>query len=167
MANTICIHGKLYPVIHKKIEKDHDFSKAYYDYRENNNTYIVYSIEFTRNQVVYDKIGDVDFDYNWYDVLEYDNIEEAIKAYTRLRYDNTVLFVHMFTSVYHNNEIILEECKNDSMESIADKPTLKRLENAEKSAQIYKEKYERLQKFVDMYNIDDSEIDRRLQANNK
>ena len=53
------------------------------------------------------------------------------------------------------------------MESILDKPTLKRLENAEKSAEIYKEKYERLQKFVDMYNIDDSEIDRRLRENQK
>lgn len=167
MGNTICVRGKIYPVIHKKIEKDHNFLKAHYGYRENDNTYIIYSIEFTRNQVVYDKIGDVDFDYNWYDVLEYDNIEEAIKAYTRLRYDDTVLFVHMFTSVYHNGEIILEECKNDSMESIADKLTLKRLENAEKSAQIYKEKYERLQKFVNMYNIDDSEIDRRLRENNK
>ena len=167
MANTICIHGKLYPVIHKKIEKDHDFSKTYYDYRENDNTYIVYSIEFTRNKVVYDAMGNVDFDYNWYDVLEYDNIDDAIKAFTRLRYDDSVLFVHMFTSVYHNGDIILEECKNDSMESIVDKPTLKRLENAEKSAQIYREKYERLQKFIDMYNIDDLEIDRRLRENTK
>ncbi len=167
MANTICIHGKIYPVIHKKIDKNYDFSRTYYDYQENKNTYIIYSIEFTRNQVVYDLIGNSDFDYNWYDCLEFDNIDDAIKAFVRLRYDDTVLFIHMFTSVYHNGEIVLEECKNDSMESIVDKPTLKRLENAEKSAKIYQEKYERLQKFVDMYNINDSEIDRRLQANNK
>ena len=167
MANTICIHGKIYPVIHKKIDKNYDFSRTYYDYQENKNTYIIYSIEFTRNQVVYDLIGNSDFDYNWYDCLEFDNIDDAIKAFVRLRYDDTVLFIHMFTSVYHNGEIVLEECKNDSMESIVDKPTLKRLESAEKSAKIYQEKYERLQKFVDMYNIDDSEIDRRLRENQK
>ena len=53
------------------------------------------------------------------------------------------------------------------MESILDKHALKRLENAEKSAELYKEKYERLQKFVDMYHIDDQEIDRRLRENQK
>lgn len=167
MANTICVRGKIYPVIHKKIEKDHNFSKTYYDYRENDNTYIVYSIEFTRNKVVYDAIGDVDFDYNWYDVIEYDNINDALKTFVSLRYDDSVLFVHMFTSVYYNGEIVLEECKDQCMQHIVDRPTLKRLENAEKSVEIYKEKYERLQKFVDMYNINDSEIDRRLRENNK
>jgi hypothetical protein len=167
MANTICVRGKIYPVIHKKIEKDHNFSKTFYDYRENDNTYIVYSIEFTRNQAVYDAMGDVDFDFDWYDIMQYDNIDDAIKTFVRLRYDDTVLFVHMFTSVYHNGKIVLEECKDMCMESILDKPTLKRLENAEKSAKIYQEKYERLQKFVDMYHLDDLEIDRRLQANNK
>jgi hypothetical protein len=73
----------------------------------------------------------------------------------------------MFMDVYYNGQIVLSECKDNVMYSILDKPSLKRLENAEKSAKIYQEKYERLQKFVDMYNIDDSEIDRRLQANNK
>lgn len=167
MANTICVHGKIYPVIHKKIEKNHDFSKTFYNYRENNNTYIVYSIEFTRNKVVYDAMGNTDFDYNWFDVLEYDNIHEAIKTFTRLRYDDTVLYVQMFTSIYHNGKIVLEESKDMCMESILDKPTLKRLENAEKSAKIYQEKYERLQKFVDMYHLDDAEIDKRLRENQK
>ena len=167
MGNTICVRGKIYPVIHKKIEKDHDFSKTYYGYRENDNTYIVYSIEFTRNQAVYDAMGDVDFDFDWYDIMQYDNIDDAIKTFVRLRYDESVLFVHMFTSVYHNGKIVLEECKDQCMEHIVDKPTLTRLENAEKSAKIYQEKYERLQKFVDMYHLNDAEIDKRLQANNK
>ena len=73
----------------------------------------------------------------------------------------------MFMDVYCNGEIILSECKDQVMHSILDKSALKRLENAEESVQIYKKKYERLQKFVDMYNIDDSEIDRRLLENQK
>lgn len=167
MANTICVRGKNYSVNHKKIERGHNFSKAHYGYRDNDKTYIIYSIEYTRNKDVYDAIGDVDFDYNWYDVIEYDNIDDALKTFVSLRYDVSVLFVQMFTSVYHKGEIVLEECKDQCMQHIVDRPTLKRLENAEKSTQIYKEKYERLQKFVDMYNIDDLEIDRRLHENNK
>ena len=164
---SIYINGKCYHVTHNKLAKDHDFSKAFYDYRENNNTYTKWTIEFTMNQAVFNSFGATNFNFDWLDVLEYDNIEDAIKMFTKLRYNNSVLWLHMFMDVYHNNELILTECKTDTMYAITDQPTLKRLENAEKSAQIYKEKYERLQKFVDMYNINDLEIDRRLQENNK
>lgn len=160
----IFVNGKCYHVTHNKLQKDHNFNNKY-DFTEN--AHVIYTIEYTTNQAVFDKIGNSDFDYNWYDVQQFDNLNEAIKRYVALRFSENVLFVQMFTSVYHNGEIILEECKDSVMQSIADKITLKRLENAEKEAEFYKEKYERLQKFVDMYNIDDSEIDKRLRENQK
>ena len=159
---TIYLNGKYLHVTHNKLEKDHNFNNKY-DFAENG-VHVVYTIEYTTNKAVFDKIGNVNFDFGWYDVQEFDNINDAIKRFVALRYSENVYFVHMFMDVYCNGEIILSECKNDVMESIVDKHTLNRLENAEKSAKIYQEKYERLQKFVDMYNIDDSEIDRRLQA---
>ena len=159
------INGKCYHVTHNRLEKNHNFNYKY-DFQKND-AHSVYTIEFTRNKAVFDKIGDADFNFDWYDVLEYDNINDAIKTFVSLYYDDTVYFIHMFMDIYCNGEVILTECKDQVMYSILDKPSLKRLENAEKSAQIYKEKYERLQKFVDMYNIDDTEIDRRLQENLK
>ena len=160
----IFVNGKCYHVRHNRLEKDHNFNNKY-DFAEN--AHVVYTIEYTMHKAVFDKIGDADFDYNWYDIQQFDNLNDAVKRYVALRFNENVLFVQMFTSVYHNGEIILEECKDSVMESILDKPTLKRLENAEKSADFYKEKYERLQKFVDMYHIDDLEIDRRLRENQK
>ena len=160
----IFVSGKCYHVTHNRLEKDHNFNNKY-DFAEN--AHVVYTIEYTTNKAVFDKIGSADFDYNWYDIQQFDNLNDAIKRYVALYYNENVLFVQMFTSVYHNGEIILEECKDSVMESILDKRALKRLENAEKSADFYKEKYERLQKFVDMYHIDDLEIDRRLQENQK
>lgn len=160
----IFVNGKYYHVTHNRLEKDHNFNNKY-DFTEN--AHVVYTIEYTMHKAIFDKIGDSDFDYSWYDVQQFDNLNDAVKRYVALYYNENVLFVQMFTSVYHNGEIILEECKNDVMESILDKHALKRLENAEKSADFYKEKYERLQKFVDMYHIDDLEIDRRLQENQK
>jgi hypothetical protein len=162
---SIYINGKCYHVVHNRLEKNHNFNNKY-DYAEND-AHTVYTIEFTRNKAVFDKIGDANFDFDWYDIMQYDNINDAIKTFTSLYYDDSVLFVHMFMDVYCNGKIILSECKDNVMYSILDKPSLKRLENAEKSAKIYQEKYERLQKFVDMYNIDDSEIDRRLRENQK
>lgn len=160
----IFVNGKCYHVTHNRLEKDHNF-KNKYDFSEN--AHVVYTIEYTMHKAVFDKIGDSNFDYNWFDIQEFDNINEAVKRYVALRFNENVLYVQMFTSVYHNGKIILEECKDNVMESILDKGTLKRLENAEKSANFYKEKYERLQKFIDMYNIDDLEIDKRLRENQK
>lgn len=162
---SIYINGKCYHVVHNKLDVNHNFANKY-DFAKNG-VHTVYTIEFTTTKAVFDRIGDANFDFDWYDMQQFDNINDAIKRYVALRYNENVYFVHMFMDVYCNGEIIISECKDDVMESILDKPTLKRLENAEKSAQIYKEKYERLQKFVDMYNIEDSEIDRRLQENNK
>lgn len=162
---TAYINSKQYHVVHNRLEKDHNFNNKY-DFAENG-VHVVYTIEYTTNKAVFDKIGDANFDFGWYDIQEFDNINDAIKRFVSLRYSENVYFVHMFMDIYCNGEIILSECKDDVMESILDKPTLKRLENAEKSAKIYQEKYERLQKFVDMYNIDDSEIDRRLRENSK
>jgi hypothetical protein len=160
----IFVNGKCYHVTHNRLEKDHNFNNKY-DFAKN--AHVVYTIEYTTNKAVFDKIGVSDFDYNWYDIQQFDNLNEAIKRYVALRFSENVLYVQMFTDVYHNGEIILEECKDNVMQSIMDKHTLKRLENAEKEAEFYKEKYERLQKFVDMYHIDDTEIDRRLRENQK
>lgn len=160
----IYVNGKCYHVTHNRLEKDHNFY-CKYDFAKN--AHVVYTIEYTTNKAVFDKIGDSDFDYNWYDVQQFDNLNEAIKRYVALRFSENVLYVQMFTDVYHNEEIILEECKDNVMQSILDKHALKRLENAEKEAEFYKEKYERLQKFVDMYHIDNTEIDRRLRENQK
>lgn len=160
---SIYINGKCYYVVHNRLDNNHNF-KNKYDFAEYD-THTVFTIEFTRNKAVFDKIGDSDFDFDWFDIMQYDNINDAIKTYTSLYYDNSVLFIHMFMDVYCNDMIILSDCKDSVMYSILDKPALKRLENAEKNAQIYKEKYERLQKFIAMYNIDESEIDRRLQEN--
>ena len=160
----IFVNGKCYCATHNRLEKDHNFNNKY-DFTKN--THVVYTIEYTMHKAVFDKIGSADFDYNWYDIQQFDNLNDAIKRYVALYYNENVLFVQMFTSVYHNGEIILEECKDSVMESILDKRALKRLENAEKSADFYKEKYERLQKFVDMYHIDDLEIDRSLRENQK
>lgn len=163
--SDIYINSKYYHVVHKRLEENHNF-KNKYDYVKND-THIVYTIEFTKNKVVFDKIGATDFEFEWFDILQYDNINDAIKYFTSLYYDDSVLFIHMFMDVYYNGEIILSECKDNVMFSIIDKPTLKRLENAEKGEQFYKEKYERLRKFVNMYNISDSDIDKRLQNNKK
>lgn len=160
MAN-IYINGKCYHVLHKRLEKDHNFNNKY-DYAQKG-AHTVYTIEFTKNNAVFDKMSDADFNFDWYDIMQFDNINDAIKTFTSLYYNDAVLFVHMFMDVYCNDEIILSECKDNVMYSILDKHSLKRLENAEKSAHLYKEKYERLQKFVDMYHIDDTQIDKRLQ----
>ena len=160
----IFVNGKCYHVTHNRLEKDHNFNNKY-DFTKN--AHVVYTIEYTMNKAVFDKIGDADFDYNWYDIQQFDNLNEAIKRYVALRFSENVLYVQMFTDVYHNGEIILEECKDNVMQSILDKGALKRLENAEKTADFYKEKYERLRKFIDMYHIDDTEIDRRLRENQK
>ena len=125
----IFVNGKYYHVTHNRLEKDHNFNNKY-DFAKN--AHVVYTIECTMHKAVFDKIGDSDFDYNWYDVQQFDNLNEAIKRYVALYYNENVLFVQMFSSVYYNGEIILEECKNDVMESILDKHALKRLENAEK-----------------------------------
>ena len=160
----IFVNGKCYHVTHNRLEKDHNFNNKY-DFTKN--AHVVYTIEYTMNKAVFDKIGSADFDYNWYDIQQFDNLNEAIKRYVALRFNENVLYVQMFTDVYYNDEIILEECKDSVMQSILDKHTLKRLENAKKEAEFYKEKYERLQKFVNMYHIGDTEIDRRLRENQK
>ena len=72
------INGKCYHVTHNRLEKNHNFNYKY-DFQKNG-VHSVYTIEFTRNKAVFDKIGDADFNFDWYDVLECDNINDAIKS---------------------------------------------------------------------------------------
>ena len=163
--SDIYINGKYYHIVHKKLKENHNFNNKY-DYAKND-THIVYTIEFTKNKVVFDKIGATDFKFEWFDILQYDNINDAIKNFVSLYYNDLVLFIHMFMDVYYNGEIILSECKDNVMYSILDEQSQKRLRNAEAMAHFYQKEYERLRKFVNMYNISDSDIDKRLQNNKK
>lgn len=157
----IYINGKYYHIAHKKLKENHNYNNKY-DYVKND-THVIYTIEFTKNKVVFDKIGDTDFNFEWFDILQYDNINEAIKTFVSLYYNDSVLFIHMFMDVYYNGEIILSECKDNVMYSILDEQSQKRLRNAESTAHFYQKEYERLRKYVNMYNISDSDIDKRLQ----
>ena len=68
---SIYINGKCYHVVHNRLEENHNFNNKY-DYAEND-AHTLYTIEFTRNKAVFDKIGDANFDFEWYDIMEYDS----------------------------------------------------------------------------------------------
>ena len=72
----IFVNGKCYYVTHNRLEKNHKFDNKY-DFSEN--SHVVYTIEYTMHKAVFDKIGDADFDYNWYDIQQFDNLNEAVR----------------------------------------------------------------------------------------
>lgn len=70
---------------------------------------VIYKIESTSNQKVFDSMEKVNFDFNDLHTREYDTLEDAIMAYIKLSYSQATLHVNLQQQIVLNGEVIQEQ----------------------------------------------------------
>lgn len=131
---------------------------GYYNYRKNENIHAKYTIEFTRNKRVYDRMDKSDFDFSELDKREFHYLEDAIRVWNTLYYDETVLHLMLWEEIMDGEETLLEQCKDQTLPTVLDSISKKRVEDAEKLAERYRKENEILTSFLKKYGIDAKEI---------
>jgi len=113
-----------------------------------------YTIEFTRDQKIFDIMGTVKFKFDMLNKLEFDYLQDAISAYNRLYYDDTVLHVMLFEEIILNDEIILEQCKDMTGSSILPIDVQKKVNRLEEDNKILADELNLYNEFIKKYKAE-------------
>lgn len=71
-----------------------------------------YSIEYTFDQKVFDRMGNVDFEFSELESREFDYLEDAIRFWLTKYFNPKCLHCMLFEEVKLDDEIVLEQCKD-------------------------------------------------------
>ena len=113
-----------------------------------------YTIEFTRDQKIFDMMDTAKFKFDMLNKLEYDYLQDAINDYNKLYYDDTVLHVMLFEQIILNDEIILEQCKDMTGTSILPQDVQKRVNRIEEDNKILTNELNLYNEFIKKYKAD-------------
>lgn len=131
------------------------YNRGFYSYNDKNkNIKTLYTIEYTRDQEIFNIMDAPDFDFNMLTKKEFDYLEDAISLWNSLYYDESVLYVMLFEKIILDGEIILEQYKDMIAPSVLDEISAQRVKQAESAMEEYKKENDLFKKFLSLYNID-------------
>ena len=136
------------------------FKRGYYGYKaEGKDIKTLYTIEYTRDQKVFDLMPTVKFTDDMLDKKQFDYLEDAISFWNSLYYDETVLHVMLFEQILLDGKIVLEQCKDMVVPTVLDTISKQRVKQAEANMEVYKAENEKLKRYLAKYGIDASKIE--------
>ena len=136
------------------------YNRGYYGYKaEGKDIKTLYTIEYTRDQKVFDIMPTAKFTDDMLDKKQFDYLEDAISFWNTLYYDETVLHVMLFEQILLDGKIVLEQCKDMVVPTVLDTISKQRVKQAEANMEAYKAENEKLKKYLAKYGIDASKIE--------
>ncbi len=136
------------------------YNRGYYGYKaEGKDIKTLYTIEYTRDQKVFDIMPTAKFTDDMLDKKQFDYLEDAISFWNSLYYDETVLHVMLFEQILLDGEVILEQCKDMVVPAVLDTISKQRVKQAEANMEAYKTENEKLKRYLAKYGIDASKIE--------
>ena len=136
------------------------YNRGYYDYKaEGKDIKTLYTIEYTRDQKVFDIMPTAKFTFDMLDKKQFDYLEDAISFWNTLYYDETVLHVMLFEQILLDGKIVLEQCKDMVVPTVLDTISKQRVKQAEANMEAYKVENEKLKRYLAKYGIDASKIE--------
>ena len=136
------------------------YNRGYYGYKaEGKDIKTLYTIEYTRDQKVFDIMPTSKFTDDMLDKKQFDYLEDAISFWNTLYYDETVLHVMLFEQILLDGKIVLEQCKDMVVPTVLDTISKQRVKQAEANMEAYKAENEKLKKYLAKYGIDASKIE--------
>ena len=136
------------------------YNRGYYGYKaEGKDIKTLYTIEYTRDQKVFDIMPTAKFTDDMLDKKQFDYLEDAISFWNSLYYDETVLHVMLFEQILLDGKIVLEQCKDMVVPTVLDTISKQRVKQAEANMEAYKAENEKLKKYLAKYGIDASKIE--------
>ena len=136
------------------------YNRGYYGYKaEGKDIKTLYTIEYTRDQKVFDIMPTSKFTDDMLDKKQFDYLEDAISFWNTLYYDETVLHVMLFEQILLDGKIVLEQCKDMVVPTVLDTISKQRVKQAEANMEAYKAENEKLKRYLAKYGIDASKIE--------
>ena len=136
------------------------YNRGYYAYKaEGKDIKTLYTIEYTRDQKVFDIMPTANFTDDMLDKKQFDYLEDAISFWNTLYYDETVLHVMLFEQILLDGKIVLEQCKDMVVPTVLDTISKQRVKQAEANMEVYKAENEKLKRYLAKYGIDASKIE--------
>ena len=136
------------------------YNTGYYGYKaEGKDIKTLYTIEYTRDQKVFDIMPTANFTDDMLDKKQFDYLEDAISFWNTLYYDETVLHVMLFEQILLDGKIVLEQCKDMVVPTVLDTISKQRVKQAEANMEVYKAENEKLKRYLAKYGIDASKIE--------
>ena len=136
------------------------YNRGYYGYKaEGKDIKTLYTIEYTRDQKVFDIMPTAKFTDDMLDKKQFDYLEDAISFWNTLYYDETVLHVMLFEQILLDGKIVLEQCKDMVVPTVLDTISKQRVKQAEANMEVYKAENDKLKKYLAKYGIDASKIE--------
>ena len=136
------------------------YNRGYYGYKaEGKDIKTLYTIEYTRDQKVFDIMPTAKFTDDMLDKKQFDYLEDAISFWNTLYYDETVLHVMLFEQILLDGKIVLEQCKDMVVPTVLDTISKQRIKQAEANMEVYKAENDKLKKYLAKYGIDASKIE--------
>lgn len=136
------------------------YNRGYYGYKaEGKDIKTLYTIEYTRDQKVFDIMPTAKFTDDMLDKKQFDYLEDAISFWNSLYYDETVLHIMLFEQILLDGEIVLEQCKDMVVPTVLDTISKQRVKQAEANMEAYKAENEKLKRYLAKYGIDVSKIE--------
>ena len=112
-----------------------------------------YTVEYTMDSNVFDMMDTTMFDFSMLDKREFDYLEDAILFWNNLYYSEQVLYVMLFEQVLLDGEVVLEQEKQMTLETVLDEISRKTVKATEAEMQIYKEENEMLLAYLARFGI--------------
>lgn len=136
------------------------YNRGYYGYKaEGKDIKTLYTIEYTRDQKVFDIMPTAKFTDDMLDKKQFDYLEDAISFWNTLYYDETVLHVMLFEQILLDGKIVLEQCKDMVVPTVLDTISKQRVKQAEANMEAYKAENDKLKRYLAKYGIDASKIE--------
>ena len=136
------------------------YNRGYYGYKaEGKDIKTLYTIEYTRDQKVFDLMPTVKFTDDMLNKKQFDYLEDAISFWNTLYYDETVLHVMLFEQILLDGKIVLEQFKDMVVPTVLDTISKQRVKQAEANMEVYKAENEKLKRYLAKYGIDASKIE--------
>lgn len=130
-----------------------------YSYKkENTDIKTLYTIEFTRDQKVFEIMNTANFDFNMLNKKTFDYLQEAINLYNVLFYEESVLHIMLYEQIILNGEIILEQEKDMRSVNILSQETQRQIKKVEYENDLLKEENKIMSEFLSKYNINVTKI---------
>ena len=142
------------------------YNRGFYSYKDKNKDIKTrYTVEWTRDQKVLDKMDTAEFDFSMLDKRQFDYLEDAVSLWNKLYYEETVLHVLLYEEIILDGETILEQFKDMVVPSVLDKISAQRVDRAEKAMETYKKENDMFKKFLEKYHIDMKRVIKETEDN--
>lgn len=138
---------------------------GFYSYvKPNTNIKTRYIIEFTRDKKVFDIMGTSKFTWDMLEIRELDYLQDAINLYNVLYYDESVLHVLMHEQIIYNDDIILEQFKDQVSFNILPQKIQQEISRVEEHNKLLQEENSIYKEFCNKYNLSISDIKKQLES---